>query len=156
MYEGNIMKNLINFFVSLVFLCGVGVANADLDLNRPLSMLDNANGVCEFDNEPEDGILPRNYKLSMYGDACRDFEIWVAPTSFTLGEDEIATAIPRAERFVYQDCRYTNVMTDHKITEYAVSIRDENEETAFYGVCYLEPYGIPTGFQRRQWKVDTD
>ena len=112
---------------------------------------------CEFDSgTPVDGDrLVKNTRLSLHGDVCNVFEIWVGPTS----DNSEATRIPRSEIYPWHSCRFVNVMTQNKIDDYMVGYADDNEMVKIWGVCLdSDDFGnmVPTGYDMRVLKVDSD
>ena len=117
--------------------------------------LSSLTGLCDFDGgtPAEFENLERNPKVSLGGDACSVFEIWVGPIDDyvtvdgdgnvvidVIAEGPITGVnIPRAEIFTWQQCRFSNVMTEVKIDEYALDYASDEEETqdlvVLWGVC---------------------
>ena len=152
-------------FASLfIFAISAGVQAEGLPYN-----LSDLTGDCYFDGGTplNDGdILARNTKISMGGDGCIGFEIWVGPL-----DGSAADMIPRAEVYSWQQCRFSNVMTQNKIDEYALAYAEGDEETVrFWGVCgqFVDPdpdsdpapeqdgIFVPDGYATRVLQVDTD
>ncbi|MEN8128886.1 MAG: hypothetical protein ABFS45_01550 [Pseudomonadota bacterium] len=127
--------------------------------------LDTLTGICEFDGgtPPEGALLPRNTKVSLGGDPCIAFQVWVGPL-----DGSTADLIPRAVGvFSWQQCRFSNVMTQEKIDTYALAYANESDEVMLYGVCGeidgdsdpapdQDGTFVPTGYMARILMVDSD
>ena len=155
-------RTLVASLVILAISAGVQAEGLPYGINAETP----GTGDCHFDGgTPLNDLdtLARNTKISMGGDDCTVFEIWVAPT-----DGSAAVRIPRAEIFLWQQCRFSNVMTQEKIDDYALDYAEDEEETVmFLGVCgEIDGDGdpapdqdgdfVPTGHAIRILKVDAD
>ena len=167
------MKKLSwTLFASLfIFAISAGVQADELGLPYGISDLTvTGTDGCHFDGgiadlDLSDDEVPKlaPAKISMGGDDCTVFEIWVGPL-----DGSEAVLIPRAEIFEWQQCRFSNVMTQTKLDEYALAYAEDDEETVmFLGVCGeidgdddpapdQDGTFVPTGYAVRVLQVDTN
>jgi hypothetical protein len=96
---------------------------------------------CYFDGEtPADGsTLQKNPKVSLGGDECTVFQLYVKKLDDE--GNEIYELIPRAMGvFDWQQCRFSNVMTDLKIGEHLSGNANAEGEVIIVGECgYIKP-----------------
>jgi hypothetical protein len=170
---------------AIVAALGIGLTSASVQADDiagfPYEGLGDLDGYCEFDSLPpadKSGypVLTRNFKLSLNSDITNDcivFEIWagafiedengIIEPGFLVDDQDILSAIrvPRAAgTYAWQQCRFSNVITQQKIDELILSYANDQELVKVMGICgsSVDDSGdiIPTGYVEAIVKVDSD
>lgn len=117
-------------------------------------MSTNLQADCYFDSAPDnENKLDKNTKLSMGGTDCVGFQIWVGPAYGNSPEEIIPRSIGNYD---WQQCRFSNVMTEYKLDQYARAYLDDekddgdelhHEMVKFWGYCgtFVDGEFVPNG-----------